>query len=42
MDTTKNYQYENELNFNIEDVKTAIKSILKTYKTRFLYSDYAY
>ena len=39
MDTTKNYQYENELSFNIEDVKTAIKSILETYKTRFLHSE---
>ena len=39
MDTTKNYQYENELSFNIEDVKTALKSILETNKTRFLHSD---
>lgn len=39
MDTTKSYQYENDLSFNIEDVKTALKSILETNKTRFLHSE---
>lgn len=39
MDTTKNYYYENTLNFNIETIKTAIKSVLEKNKNRFVYSE---
>ena len=33
------YKYENEIGFALEDVKTALKSILETYKTRFIHEE---
>ena len=33
------YKYENEINFNVNDVKNALKEILETNRTRFLHKD---
>jgi UDP-N-acetylmuramyl pentapeptide synthase len=33
------FKYENVVNFNIDEIKTALKSILEANKTRFLHED---